>query len=273
MKYCPECSARCDDAQPVCLLCKFSFLSLELVESDRQHLPFALSRELPAWRGGTPVVATTNPTVAKKSFAKILLGSSEGVTGRVIAADNSEREDADWDVFLFLTRSLWFALFILSPILVIWWLLVMAGGFSAILALVVFVCLLRFIAPGNLFSLVHLAVLLNPFRRCERNGVPVRYLRVRDQQEGDEFIVRLKGQYAAADLRADDLVSFQGKWRDGVLHATRAYNDRPKAYVRIRESWSWLWFCLTLVAIGCLILAFREPIAVVAQKIETLQTP
>ena len=110
------------------------------------------------------------------------------VTGRLIAAEPMYLEPADWDVFRVLTRCLWYALIVLSPVLVIWWLLVKAGGLSAILALLVFLFLLRFISPANLFSLVHLSAMLNPLRRAESNGVPVRYFRVRDLRHGDEVV-------------------------------------------------------------------------------------
>ena len=237
------------------------------------NLPFSASISgdniLSSWRGNS-VIPTTNETAETGKPLPKRLFASDSVTGRLIASEPMFQENADLDIFRLLTRCLWFGLIVASPILVLWWLLVKAGGFSAILALMVFLFLLRFITPSSLFSLVRLSAMLNPLQRTEPNGVPVRYFRIRDQQQGDEYIVRIKGRFTAANLASDDLVTFEGKWKDGVLLANRAYSHRVRAFVRISESWSWLWFCLTMVFIGSLILAFREPILVIVNKIDSL---
>ncbi|HEY5705820.1 MAG TPA: hypothetical protein VIS96_09625 [Terrimicrobiaceae bacterium] len=187
------------------------------------------------------MVATTPPAADNKLgvLKRILLPSAASVTGRVIAAEQMFQEDADLDVCRVLTRCLWFCLLVISPFLV-YWLLVKAGGFSALLALIVFLVLLRFITPANLFSLVHLSAMLNPLRRSEANGVPVRYFRVRDQAQGDEFIIRVKGRYAAANLAPDDIVMFDGKWRDGVLkHAAHTTSARALSSGSVNHGPGW----------------------------------
>lgn len=272
MNRCPSCSVLYQGTVASCPVCHEKFASQP---SDDALPPFANAGMLPpASPFGSPVVAITQPADHKKSglLKRLLLPPAASVTGRVIAAEQGSQEEADLDFCRILTRFLWFCLFVVSPFLVIYWLLVKAGGFSALLALVAFLFLLRFITPTNLFSLVHLTALLNPLRRTEAN-IPVCYFRVRDQAQGEEFIIRIKGRYTAANLVPDDLVTFVGKWKDGVLMARRAYNFRPHAFVRLRESWSWLGLCATLIVIGTLILAFREPVIAIAQKIESLQTP
>jgi hypothetical protein len=282
MNRCPSCSSRYQGAVASCPICGFQVTpplwddeAQRADAGERFFLENSNTLQLPAWRGGAPVVATTQPASDNKTgiLKSLLLPPAANVTGRIIAAEQMFQEEADLDVCRVLTRCLWFALLIISPFLVIYWLLVNAGGFSALLALIVFLVLLRFITPANLFSLVHLSAMLNPLRRNEANGVPVRYFRVRDQAQGDEFIIRVKGRYTAANLAPDDLVTFDGKWKDGVLRARRAYNFRTRAFVRLRESSSWLALCATLIVIGSLILAFRKPVVVLVQKIESLQTP
>lgn len=243
----------------------------------------------PATRSARPVTVESTPpnailpaAVMVPARGRIRMGRQHSrahvrderlVTGRVFVVENAGSEPPDLDVCRVLTRLLWFVLFVLSPVMVVYWLLVMAGGLSALIAIIIFLFLLKFITPTNLFSLFHLSVLLNPFRRAEVPEVPVRVFRVRDQGDGAEYVIRMKGRYVAGNIGTDDLMTFEGRWRDGALVARRGYNHHTGSTIHLQESCSWVGLCLTLLVIAGLILLFEDPVAVVASKFGEFRAP
>jgi hypothetical protein len=81
--------------------------------------------------------------------------------------------------------------------------------------------------------------------------VPVWYARVRDREDESEVIVRLKGLFSRGNVAPDDLVSFWGPWRDGVLMARRGFNHRTQTTIQFHQSKWWIWLILmSILATG-----------------------
>lgn len=63
--------------------------------------------------------------------------------------------------------------------------------------------------------------------------VPTRYLRVRDQN-GQIYMVRMKGEPMRGAISQGDYVSFWGRWDNGTLKMERAFNHQINADVQLR---------------------------------------
>jgi len=86
--------------------------------------------------------------------------------------------------------------------------------------------------------------------------VPVWYARVRRDNDDGEVMVRLKGAYSTGNVGADDLVSFWGTWRDGVLVAKRGFNHRTRSWIAFQRSrWPILLVLTLAAAVGLALLA------------------
>jgi hypothetical protein len=151
--------------------------------------------------------------------------------GRVIMMEPPHQERPDFDWYKFFTKVIWIIL-----------------ALPFLLAVAVIVCLLRIARPGSLLSMLFMSAALNPLRRQERDTVPVRYLRVRDDDEV-EWLARVKGEFHFGNISTDDLVSLRGKWRGGTLCVTNGYNHRTRSRIAIRRSNSWIWFAGTLAIV------------------------
>lgn len=180
--------------------------------------------------------------------------------GRIIATDRNETEPPDFDLCRALNRAIWLGLIVLAPFLLVAALFLRVGPLTGLLAAAAFLLLLRYLTPTNMLALLHLSFLLHPFDRNRDPGVPVRFFRVRDQETGDEYVVRMKGRTVGGNLATDDLATFEGSWRNQVLHARRALNHRTRSVTIVRESLSWLSLTLSLVVIAVLILLLKEPV-------------
>jgi len=192
------------------------------------------------------------------------------VTARILAAEPVLQEQPDFDGFRFATRTIWILLFLGSPVMIVYGLFQLGGILPALLALGLLLFGLRFLSPTNLFSLFHLAALLNPAGRRNHDPVPVRYYRVRTVHSGQEHIVRMKGRLTLGNIQPDDIVTFQGSWRGGILRAFRAFNHRSRAEVAIGRSYSWVGFVVSLFVLGALILMFAEPVGMILSRVSEL---
>jgi hypothetical protein len=171
-------------------------------------------------------------------------------------------ERPDFDVCRFLTRTLWLMLLVVSPLIFLHAVLVMLGAVPAILAVVGLLFLARFLSPTNLFTMYHLLALVNPLgRRNENEQVPVRYLRVRGEDGETEYVVRMKGTLTLSNIMPDDLVSFWGRWRRGVLHARYAFSHRTQAWVELQRSYTWVTLAITACVVLLLIAYFYGPVS------------
>ncbi len=191
------------------------------------------------------------------------------LTGRVIMMESPHQEKPDFDWYKFFTKLMWFLLLVASPFLLLHAVLVKLGALPVLLAVAGMIYLLRFITPSNLLSMLYLNAALNPLRRQEREMVPVRYFRVRDDDEV-ESMVRVKGDFRLGNISTDDLVSLWGRWRGGTLFVTRGYNHRTRSRIGIQTSYSWIGFALTLILILSLVCYFWQPTHALMHKMQEL---
>jgi len=198
-----------------------------------------------------------------------LISTLGDLTGRVIIAEPLYMERPDLDICKVLTKSLWLLLAVAAPFLLLHFVLVTLGALSAILAFIGLLFLLRFFSPTNLFSLFYLGTMLNPLGRREAEQTPVRHFRVR-ADDRTEVAVRMKGDLDKGNIGQDDVVSFWGHWRGGILEAKRGYNHRTRSWVELRPSYSWLYLLVTLVIVGVLAGYFYEPFRAMVSKINEL---
>lgn len=187
------------------------------------------------------------------------------LVGRVILVEPPYQERPDFDWFQLFTKILWLMLLVASPFLLLYGLLVFGGVLPAILALLAMGYLVRFLKPANLLPLLHLHAILSPSRRSEIETVPVRNLRVRDDDDV-EWMVRMKGQITLGNVATDDLVSLWGRWRGGTLSVTHGYNHRTRSDIQVEQSGSWLGFALTLAFILFLVAVFWGPTATLVRR-------
>lgn len=208
----------------------------------------------PPWQGAPPAPwAPANTPRVRRS----------PLTGRVIAVDGPHIEAPDFDPARVLSRMLWMLLALLTPFalgVAAWQ---QAGPIAALLVGGFFLIVMRWLSPANLFAIFHLAVLLNPLGRRAPDGQPVRYLRIRDQDSGEEHIVRVKGLLSSGNVLPDDLLSLWGPWRGGVLHARAAYNHRTHAAIPIDRRRAWGSLLLVLLAALALAAVLAEPLAAI----------
>lgn len=191
------------------------------------------------------------------------------LTGRVILMESPHQERLDFDWYRFSTKLMWFMLLVASPFLFLHAILVKLGALPALLAVAGMIYLLRFITPSNLLSMLYMNAALNPLRRQERDMVPVRYFRVRDDEER-EWMVRVKGNFRLGNISTDDLVSLWGRWRGGTLFVKRGYNYRTRSHIGIQSSYSWIGFAITLAVILSLMCYFWEPTRTLLHKMQEL---
>jgi hypothetical protein len=164
------------------------------------------------------------------------------VFGRVIAIDNSQREPPDLDLCRTLTKIIWGFLLLVSPLVLFGHTLATFGPLLAVAGVAGVMLLLRLLPFTNLLWFAYLA---HANRRPDE-PVPVWYARVRDTDDESELMVRLKGFLSRGNLAPDDLVSFWGPWRGGVLMAMYGYNHRTQTAIEFRSSRWRIWLMLTL---------------------------
>jgi hypothetical protein len=140
------------------------------------------------------------------------------LNGRVIIMESPHQERPDFDWYKFFTKIIWLVL-----------------ALPVVLVIAVIICLLRLTTPSSLFYMFFMSAALNPMRRQEREMIPVRYMRIRDDDEV-EWLARVKGDFHLGNIATDDLVSLRGKWRGGTLCVTSGYNHRTRSRIAIRGS-------------------------------------
>ena len=219
---------------------------------------------------GAPIMTKPNrqppPTAPQREAGS---RPKSDLTGRVIMMEAPHQEKPDFDWYRFFTKLMWFLLLVASPFLLLHAVLVKLGALPALLAVAGMIYLLRFITPTSLLSLLHLHAVLSPFRRQERELVPVRYFRVRDDDE-IEWMVRVKGDFRLGNITTDDLVSLRGRWRGGTLFVIRGYNHRTRSRIGIQNSYSWIGFVVAVAVILALVCFFWEPTRALMHKMQEL---
>jgi len=226
------------------------------VFQTKQDVPWAQSQ-----------LSSENPTTMPQAF-----DNRNGVTGRVIAMEPLYLEDSDFDTCRLLTILIWLLILLASPILAVYGLLVFSGTLPAVLACIGLFLVFRAINPLHLLSSFQMFYLLNPFRHNKDKQVPVRYLRVRVQQDASEVMARIKGTFTAGNVAADDLVTLLGRWHSGVLFVRNGENQRTRSRIELQRSHSWVGLALTVIVILSLVSAFYGPTKTLLKRTRSLNS-
>ena len=213
-----------------------------VVPSDELPATTAAGQTAPLAIPDTWTETLPQPAETTSPIQSVATRHGAQVFGRVIAIDNSQREPPDFDLCRALTKALWFALLLASPLILFGNTLVSFGPILAIAGVAGGVFLLRLLPLTNILWFAYLA---HANRRPDEQ-VPVWYARVRDAQDESEIMVRLKGLFSRGNLAPDDLVSFWGPWRGGVLMAMHGYNHRTQTAIEFHRSNWRIWLLLTL---------------------------
>ena len=266
---CSGCGTLLQTDQPVCTLCGTTAIATQLSASDdpatdlapavfqtKQDVPWAQSQ-----------LSSENPTTMPQAF-----DNRNGVTGRVIAMEPLYLEDSDFDTCRLLTILIWLLILLASPILAVYGLLVFSGTLPAVLACIGLFLVFRAINPLHLLSSFQMFYLLNPFRHNKDKQVPVRYLRVRVQQDASEVMARIKGTFTAGNVAADDLVTLLGRWHSGVLFVRNGENQRTRSRIELQRSHSWVGLALTVIVILSLVSAFYGPTKTLLKRTRSLNS-
>lgn len=286
---CNECGNRVADGLNECRICHMAVLSLDsatlntpipvtgepMVLSSaavRNELQQDVSRQLALEQGTcteTTQVGASKASAYSASLQDWILGR-RSVQGRVILVEPSYLENPSPDVCRFLNRTLWIILLVLSPVLVLYWILVKVGGFPALLAFIGMFLLVRFISPTNLYAMFRIFSVLNPATRDPAAQVPVRYYRIREDESDAEAMVRVKGRLTHGNIGLDDRVTLFGRLSRGTLFARHGYNHRTASTIRTAGSYSWVGLLLTLIFILVVANEFYQPTMRYAQIISSL---
>ncbi|MBE0541770.1 MAG: hypothetical protein IH623_10330 [Verrucomicrobia bacterium] len=280
---CPACGLNNPISDPSCKTCGTMLPLFPEACDPASHWPASKDKGrgspqmegLWPWPSDVPAdnTASKDAQINKPSaLERTSRGSSKSkfdLTGRVIIMESAHQERADFDWFKCLTKLMWFLLIVASPVLLLHGILLKLGVLPALLAVAGMFYLLRFISPSNLLSMVFLSAMLNPLRRQEREMVPVRYFRIRDDEEV-EWVARLKGDLCLGNISTDDLVSLKGTWRGGTLFVTSGYNHGTRSRIAVRTGYSWIGFVLTLCIVFFLVSYFWGPTHALMERMHEL---
>ena len=172
--------------------------------------------------------ATWPLTAAPVADAVPVLADNADVMGRVIAFAQSHTEHPAFDFWKLFTCLIW-GLFLLPIVIAV-------------------MCIMTLFRRFSMNGVMWFFYMFGNRRPADQ--IPVWYARVRRLDDESEVMVRLKGLYATGNVAADDLVSFWGRWKDGVLIAKRGFNHRTNSYVAFQRSVWRVYLLLTLGAIA-----------------------
>lgn len=286
---CHGCGNRVMDGQEECPTCQGALWALGPTTVDTlTPLPVAVQADptVPEGNHGRQDICSPQPggemvlqqpgalvastALAVQSALAHVIPTKRSVYGRVIIAEATYSEHPDRDVCRFITRMLWILLLVLSPVLILYWLVVNVGGLPAVLAFAGLFLLAKFISPMNLYAMFRIFSVLNPTAREPGAQVPVRYFRVREEGSDAEVMVRIKGQFTYGNIGLEDLVTLSGRSRGGTLYVQEGYNHRTASMIGLARSYSWVSLVLTLLFVLGLMVVFYEPTARVAKIINSL---
>ncbi len=287
---CYECGNRITDGQEECPMCHAAQWALGATAALSTSTPPAATTQddavavvtnqgrqdvFPSPSRGQMVLQQTGSAVAgaasaAQSVLALVIPTKRSVCGRVILADACYSERPDWDICKIITRILWIILLLLSPFLILYWLVVKVGGLPALLAIVGVFLLFKFVSPTNLWAMFRIFSVLNPTTRDPAVQVPVRYFRIREDGSDAEVMVRMKGQFTHGNIGLDDHVTVRGRSRRGTLYAHDGYNHRTASSIRLAHSYSWVGLVLTLLVIFALVSALHEPTAKIARTLNSI---
>lgn len=265
---CQSCGRQAAVGAAQCAACGDPLHSMVAAADQRvPMLPAEWPGQMPAMRDlPFPISAAPAPTnamarpvpqavVTRSAPARHRQPSNE-VHGRVILVEGPITEPAGFDATLLLCQLLWLGLLLVLPLLVLHAvvsLLIVAPSLLLLLAIAWF---LGLISPRHFLETISLIFRMGQWSHSGGETIPVRYLRIRDLEDDGESLVRLVGHLSAANVLVDDVVTFCGRQRRGVLYATHGRNLRTGSGIQIWRNRSRLLLAVTLVVYGIVIAAF-----------------
>lgn len=155
-----------------------------------------------------------------------LAGAS--VAGRVVIVQRGPNEPMDFDPWRWVAIPSWGLILLVSPVLLTIFLWQSYGLLHAVAFGACFLVGLRFLFSNRLLQSWRLTAAMNGRRVVE--PMPVTIARVR-QWDRREVQMKLKGQLIGGSLVEGDRIAASGKWRSGVLHASRVNCERTGATI------------------------------------------
>lgn len=254
---CQSCGRRAVASQTRCVACGATLQAVVAVEDRprvmlptemRDALPVRPAPFLPAAR---PASALTRPegtlTHRPSSTSVRRQRPRNRVQGRVILMEGPLTEPIGFDATLLLCQVLWLGLLLILPLLMVHAVLAQWIAAPGLLVLLAIATVLGLISPSRLLHAVSLVFRMGQWGRRGGDTIPVRYLRVRDTGTDHESIVRLPGHLSAANVSVDDVVTFRGHCRRGLLYATSGHNLRTSSSIRVWSNRSVFLLIVTLM--------------------------
>lgn len=175
--------------------------------------------------------------------------------GTVVAVDGPYLEPPDLDVPGVLLKLFLFLL--LMPILIV--ILVIYAAFSIPLSILGLGKMATSMNPLNM--LIALGLFKSLFGLRSNKGikdVPVRFYYLEDSF-GNEYTLRVKGHLRAGSVAPGHPIVVWGKWRDGVLHVKKAYNQRTRSNMIVQDNrWKWVLVGIIIFIIAMFLLSFNS---------------
>lgn len=234
---CPACGRRSTVDQGSCVCGQDLPIALVLPENSQlknePHSAAAvgLAAFLSAMPQGSESQRLTPTAEAFPSEHRVAFSGSVA-RARVLIIRQAPNEPMDFDLWRWVAIPVWGLILLISPFIaaiLVW------RSFGILPALGVAACsllVLRFIFSDRLLQSWHLTAALNGRHITE--PMPVMAVRVR-LTSGREIQVRLKGQVDGGSLIEGDRIAIFGRWRSGVLHATRIQCERTGAAIIPRQ--------------------------------------
>lgn len=203
------------------------------MQPERRSNPFRGEPDGMVTRGG---YIEADPEPVPRYF-----GTRPDLTGRIFLTSERPAEPPDLDPWLWVSRFL--VLTLIAGILLLSWEEAQKRlGFIVIACIVVFFWLIsRFRGLGMLLivAVLGLGRLFGGLFRAPQEMLPVRLCRLYDDQ-GREHIIRIKGRIIGGDIDQEDRLALWGRQRQGTWIFRRGFNIRPRSWILVEGSYTWI---------------------------------
>lgn len=236
---CSECGSINPDNKSQCSICGYEFLPYAREASWSPLAPY----EEPV----TQVQLFSRPERYPLQEAGSLSHRGSQIQGTVIAIDGPYLEPPDFDLPGVLLKLL--LVTILAPFII--------GLFILYILISIPLSIIGLGGVMKSFNPINILIAIGLFRGLfgiprEREDLPVRFFYLQDEI-GNEYVLRMKGHLRSGSLALGHQITAWGKWRDNVLHTTRALNLRTGSSVIVEDT-KWKWRVLMVVLVVTIIL-------------------
>ena len=198
------------------------------------------TRGIPQYGPGSTTYGAENPAAGLEDAPRYL-GARPALLGRIFQAVERPAEPPDFDLWLWASRILVVSL-IMGLLFLSWEEVYRRIGLLLVGGIIGFFWLVsRIRGIGVLFivGVLGLGRLFGTLFRAPQELLPVRLCRLLDDQ-GQEHIIRIKGRIIRGDVDQEDRLAVWGHLRQGTWHFRRGFNMRPRSWVLIEDSYTWV---------------------------------